>query len=495
MITAHDTHHEDDENLSPSDTDQTQEQILGHILVVDDYPMNRLKLARVLQQQGHTVAHAENGRQALEMVREEPFDVVLLDLVMPEMDGLQVLEEMKRDQKLRHIPVIMISAVDEIESAARCIEHGAEDYLPKPFNPVFLRARLGASLQKKQLRDLERSYLQQEMVLRQNEKLAVLGRLSAGMAHELNNPAAALRRGADLLREILPKIQEAHHRLHEQKLSDDQLAQLSQVEHDAIAASAQQQHLNPLERSSQEEALEEWLDERGVSKSWELAPALVDVHLTVDQFAALVEGIGAEYLSALAEWLAATGSANSLLTGIGEGAERISAIVKALKAYVYLDQAPVQSVDIHEGLDNTLIMFQSRLRSNVEVERDYDLSLPRVEAYGSELNQVWTNIIDNALGAMGDQGGLTIRTRVEGSEAVVEIIDTGPGIAPEILPNIFDPFFTTKPPGHGVGMGLNTAHNTIVNRHKGTIVADSQSSGTRLVVRLPLASQPASSER
>ena len=171
----------------------------GHILVVDDYPMNRLKLSRVLQQQGHTVALAENGQQALAKLRNETFDVVLLDIIMPEMDGYQVLEVMKGDSRLRDIPVIVISAVDEIDSAVRSIEMGAEDYLPKPFNPVFLRARLNASLRRKRLRDLEQVYLQQEIMLRQSEKLATLGRLSAGMAHELNNPAAAVKRGAGQL--------------------------------------------------------------------------------------------------------------------------------------------------------------------------------------------------------------------------------------------------------------------------------------------------------
>ena len=168
----------------------------GHILVVDDNRMNRLKLSMSLEQQGHRVALAEDGQQALDAADREPFDVVLLDIIMPEMDGYQVLERIKSDPELRDIPVIVISAVDEIDSAVRCIEMGAEDYLPKSFNPVLLRARLNSSLQKKKLRDLEKMYLQQEVMLRQSEKLATLGKLSAGMAHELNNPAAAAQRGA-----------------------------------------------------------------------------------------------------------------------------------------------------------------------------------------------------------------------------------------------------------------------------------------------------------
>ena len=167
----------------------------GRILVVDDNRLNRVKLQHDLHRQGFEVRQAEHGQQALELLRAEAYDVVLLDILMPVLDGYQTLAEMKRDAALRDVPVIVISALDEVESAVRCIEMGAEDYLTKPFNPTLLRARLGASLRAKRLRDLERAYLQQELVLRQQEKLATLGKLSAGLAHELNNPAADAARG------------------------------------------------------------------------------------------------------------------------------------------------------------------------------------------------------------------------------------------------------------------------------------------------------------
>ena len=182
----------------------------GRILVVDDNRMNRLKLSLSLEQQGHTVVVAEDGQQALDAIKSQPPDVVLLDIVMPEMDGFQVLERVKADPDMRDIPVIVISALDEMDSAVRCIEIGAEDYLPKPFNPVLLRARLNASLQKKRLRDLEKAYLQQEVMLRQSEKLATLGKLSAGMAHELNNPAAAAKRAAVQLQTTFSRMQQTH---------------------------------------------------------------------------------------------------------------------------------------------------------------------------------------------------------------------------------------------------------------------------------------------
>ena len=205
----------------------------GHILVVDDNRMNRIKLSRSLEHQGYVVGLAEGGQQALDMLAGQRFDVVLLDIIMPGMDGYQVLEQIKADPELRDLPVIVISALDEIDSAVRCIEMGAEDYLPKPFNPVLLRARLNASLQKKKLRDLEKAYLQQEVMLRQSEKLATLGKLSAGMAHELNNPAAAAQRGAAQLQALFSHLQQTHLQLGELNLTESQLDSLLAL--DALA--------------------------------------------------------------------------------------------------------------------------------------------------------------------------------------------------------------------------------------------------------------------
>ncbi len=202
----------------------------GRILVVDDNRMNRIKLARSVEQQGHLVAAAEDGEQALGMLAAGEYDAVLLDIVMPGLDGFQVLERIKADKTLRDIPVIVISAVDETDSAVRCIEIGAEDFLPKPFNPVLLRARLNASLQKKRLRDLEKAYLQQDVTLRQSEKLATLGRLSAGIAHELNNPAAAAHSGARQLGETFARLQATHLELGRMSLSEGELATLLELD-------------------------------------------------------------------------------------------------------------------------------------------------------------------------------------------------------------------------------------------------------------------------
>jgi signal transduction histidine kinase len=462
----------------------------GRILVVDDNRMNRIKLSRSLEQQGYTVGLAEDGQQALDLLQAQSFDVVLLDIIMPGMDGYQALERIKSDAELRDIPVIVISALDEIDSAVRCIEMGAEDYLPKPFNPVLLRARLNASLQKKKLRDLEKAYLQQEVMLRQSEKLATLGKLSAGMAHELNNPAAAALRGAAQLGTTFAHLQQAHLKLGELNLAHSQLELLLALDKLARDRARQPEDMDSLTRSDREAKLETWLEAQGVENTWEVAPGLVNLGYDKDKLTTLLADFSSSQAIAVIDWLNCTFSIYSLLDEIGQGAGRISEIVKALKTYAYMDQAPIQSVDLHEGLDNTLVMLRSKLKPGITVHRDYAPDLPHIQAYGSELNQVWTNIIDNAIDAMNGKGEITLRTRHDDQWAVVEITDNGPGIPEAILPNLFDPFFTTKPPGRGTGLGLNISHNIVVQKHKGRIDVYSQPGKTRFEVRLPLNSAP-----
>jgi signal transduction histidine kinase len=458
----------------------------GHILVVDDNRINRLKLSHTLEQQGHTVWLAENGLRALEMLEQQAFDVVLLDLIMPEMDGYETLRRIKADASLRHIPVIVITALDELESAVRCIEMGAEDYLPKSFNPVFLKARLEASLRKKKLRDLEQAYLQQELMLRQSEKLATLGKLSAGMAHELNNPAAAAGRGVEQVLAAFERHLRAHLELDTAALGGAQLSTLEQLSRVMRSCKERVSAFDALTRSDREVALEDWLEAHGITSPWELAPTLVTMGYGLGELEQLETTFEAERMNALLTWLTSGFTVFNVLDEIGEGTKRISEIVRALKTYSYLDQAPVQNVNLHEGLENTLVMFRSRLKQGINVKRDYAADLPAIEAYGSELNQVWTNIIDNAIAAMNNQGEIILRTRREGGWVVVEITDSGPGIPAEIQAQVFDPFFTTKPPGEGTGLGLNISHNIVVQKHKGEIAVNSRPGQTTFQVRLPL---------
>ncbi len=463
----------------------------GHVLVVDDNRVNRLTLARGLESQGHTVALAENGERALAMVRAEPFDVVLLDIVMPGMDGFEVLGRMKADPALRDIPVIVISAVDEVESAVRCIELGAEDFLPKPFDPVLLRARLRASLAKKNLRDLEVAYLRQEVTLRQNEKLATIGRLSAGLAHELNNPAAAALRGAGLLRTAVADLLDAQTRLDALDLAPAERAALHQLDATARARAADPTDMDAIAQIDHTARLETWLEEREIARAWEHAPTLASLAFETRDLDAVRRTFGDARLPAVVAWLGHTYTVYSLLEEVAQGTGRIAELVKALKTYTYLDRAPVQAVDVHEGLDSTLVMLRSKLKHGITVRREYARDLPRIQAYASELNQVWTNLIDNAADAMEGKGEIVLRTRQDGEWVVVEVEDNGPGIPAASQSRVFDPFFTTKPPGAGTGLGLNISHTIVVRKHGGNITVASEPGQTRFEVRLPLRLPPA----
>ena len=468
----------------------------GRILVVDDNRLNRLRLHHDLLQRGFTVGEAEDGRQALAAMRATQYDVVLLDILMPVMDGYETLAEMKRDPTLRDLPVIVISALDEIDSAARCIDMGAEDYLTKPFNTTLLHARLRASLKEKKLRDLERAYLQQEVILRQQDKLATLGKLSAGMAHELNNPASAAQRGAAQLREAVSALERAVMATGAAGLSDPQLARLRDLHTLAAQRAATPVSLGTLERSDREADLERWLQSHGVPQPWELAPPLVDAAFTTQELEAAAQDLETSQVAPVLSWLAATTTVLSLIAQISHGSGRIVELVQALKSYSYMDQAPAQLVDVHQGLDSTLVMLRSKLK-RIEVRRDYQASPPTVQAYGSELNQVWTNILDNAADVLDSpdardaqgagSGVITIRTRRDSAHLTVEIEDNGPGIPDALQASVFDPFFTTKPPGHGLGLGLNISHTIICQRHKGTLAVDSRPGQTRFTATLPVA--------
>jgi signal transduction histidine kinase len=465
----------------------TAERGGGRILVVDDNRLNRVRLQHDLHLQGFEVAQAEDGQQALERLRAEAFDVVLLDILMPVLDGFQTLAEIKRDATLRDVPVIVISALDEIDSAVRCIEMGAEDYLTKPFNPTLLRARLGASLKAKRLRDLERAYLQQELVLRQQDKLATLGRLSAGLAHELNNPAAATQRGAGQLRDALGVLQHALQDAAAEGLPEGQAALLRALEADVAARVRAPAALSVLERADREAAVEDWLVVHGVAQPWEVAPALVDASLGPDDLERLGGTFAGARLAAVVTWLGATATALALAEQVAYGAGRITELVQALKSYSYMDQAPVQAVDVHEGLESTLVMLRSKLKQ-IDVRREYAPDLPRIPAHGGELNQVWTNLLDNSADVLAgaDRPEIAVRTRRDGDWVVVEVEDNGPGIPDALQPRVFDPFFTTKAPGKGVGLGLNISHTIVTQRHGGKLLVASRPGRTCFQAWLPI---------
>jgi signal transduction histidine kinase len=302
-----------------------------------------------------------------------------------------------------------------------------------------------------------------ESFVRGREKLAGLGTLAAGLAHELNNPAAAIRRSVTSLGEAIARRDQMH------------------PPHDlfGIRPDAAQAPKGALERA---DAIDEMLE---LVPDSETAAALVDAGWSVAQLRDAFAGMDEEGARSSAAWLAATATVDALLGEVRMAGERISEIVGAVKTYVYLDQAPVQKVNVLEGLDNTLVILRSKLRT-VEVTRHYAPDVPAIEAYGSELNQVWTNLIDNAVDAMDGRGAIDIhvgRTSQDGVE--VRICDTGPGIPPEIMPRLFEPFFTTKPVGVGTGLGLHITHSAVV-RHGGSVsVEPNPDGGTCFVVTLP----------
>jgi signal transduction histidine kinase len=284
------------------------------------------------------------------------------------------------------------------------------------------------------------------------------------MAHELNNPASAVLRGAKQMQSAYSDLQSNQLQLYTNGLSQPQLDVLAKINDQCQEPRAGE--LSSLERSDREVALETWLD---MPNAWEYTDALVELGYTTSDLESLLSPFNQEQRPLVLGWIKSSFLVYGVMREVGQGAEQISHLVKSLKSYTYLDQAPIQVVDIHEGLENTLIMLRSKLKTEVTVHREFMPTSPRIQAYGSELNQVWTNIIDNAIDAMNGKGDLTIRTYKKDQWIVVEIEDNGVGIPPEVAGKIFDPFFTTKPLGSGTGLGLNISHNIITQKHKGQI--------------------------
>jgi len=324
-----------------------------------------------------------------------------------------------------------------------------------------------------------------ELVLRQSEKMAQLGTLTAGIAHELNNPAAAARRGTDHLESAINAFLKTFQEFTSGGFSKEQWDAVAEHHTLAQKLAAQPIDLDSLIRSDQEQEIELWLDENNIDKGWEFAPILVNLGFLVSDLNNFKRIFPDPRLDPGIKWFCSLFSIFSLLAEINQGTTRISEIVKSLKSYVYLDQAPMQLIDIHEGLNNTLVMMRSKFKPNIELTRHYAKDLPEIMAYGSELNQVWTNIIDNAIDAMNGAGKITIRTRKNNEWVFVEIEDSGPGISEDIQQNLFSPFFTTKPVGKGTGLGLNISFN-IIQKHNGQIKVTSQPGKTRFSVQLPV---------
>jgi PAS domain S-box-containing protein len=329
--------------------------------------------------------------------------------------------------------------------------------------------------------------LERERQARYLEKMAALGKLSAGLSHELNNPASAAQRASARLAEGLANRDAATRELVTHCLTVEQWQVLEGLVDESAAREPAQRDLDPFEVSQREEAIEGWLDEHDVAGAWNLAPSLVRGAVTEETLERLSGVLSGAVLSAAIRWLAESVAVRDQAEVVARSTHRISELVGAVKAYSFMDRATEQEVDVHDGIENTLVILAHRLK-DATIRRDYDRNLPPVRARGSGLNQVWTNVIDNAIDATGGPGTIAIRTRREGDRAVVEIADDGCGIPPEQISRIFEPFFTTKPQGQGTGLGLDIAWRIVTEEHGGTIEAESAPGKTTFRVSLPLAS-------
>jgi signal transduction histidine kinase len=317
---------------------------------------------------------------------------------------------------------------------------------------------------------------------RQREALVALGELAARLAHEINNPASAAARAVDALEDANNARFSSLAHLARESLTAEQFTEIDALrrEVDTFTAST-----DPVTLADNEDALLEWLDQRGIENGWQIAPPLAAAGVDVRWCERVAAAVDPGTLGPGLEWIAGSVSTRALLKEMKESTARISALLDAVKSYSQVDRATLQIVDVTEGIESTIVILGHKLAEGITVEREYSTDTPRIEANPGELNQVWTNLIGNALDAMDGKGTLRIATRAEPDDLVVEIADTGPGFAPEVKARAFEPFFTTKEVGKGTGLGLDIARRIVVDRHHGRITIDSEPGATVVSVHLP----------
>jgi signal transduction histidine kinase len=320
----------------------------------------------------------------------------------------------------------------------------------------------------------------------QRERLLALGSLSAGLTHELNNPAAAAVRATAALRERVAGMRHKLGMIAAGSWDRTTLVTLIRLQEEAADRVPKAQALSPLEASDREDAITDWLEDHGCHDGWQLAPTFVAAGLDTDWLDHVEASVDPGTMESALRWLNYTVDTELLMNEIEDSTTRVSTLVGAAKQYSQLDRAPYQVIDVHELLDSTLLMLSGKIPPGITVVKDYDRSVPSIPAYAGELNQVWTNLIDNAVSAMGTSGVLTVRTGMDREHVFAEFGDTGPGVPPEIKERIFEPFFTTKGVGEGTGLGLDISWRIVVNKHHGDIAVESVPGDTRFRVRLPV---------
>jgi signal transduction histidine kinase len=322
-----------------------------------------------------------------------------------------------------------------------------------------------------------------ESTARQRESLVRLGTLAAGLAHEINNPASAATRAVGVLETACQALLSSVRELADDEISSGQFAAIDALRREVEPRSAEP---DPLVHADLEQALSTWLTRHGIAREWTIAPALAAAGVDLAWCTRAATALEGSALQPGLEWVANSFTVATLLSELKDSTQRISELVAAVRSYSQMDRTSMQEIDVADGLDSTLVMLGHKLRDGVTVVRDYGADVPRIDAYAGELNQVWTNLIDNAVDAMHGTGILRVTTRAERDSVVVEISDTGPGMSPQEAARAFDAFYTTKEVGKSLGLGLDIAQRIVVERHGGTITIDSRPGKTVLRVRIPI---------
>ncbi len=464
----------------------------GDILVIDDTPANLRLLVNLLSRKGYKVRALPSGRIALAGIHAAIPDLILLDIMMPDMDGYEVCKQLKSDEKTREVPVIFISALHEVLDKVKAFSIGAVDYVTKPFNAQEVIARVETHLENKflqerlQLKNRELSQTLEELKTAQehiikSEKMAALGQLVASIAHEINTPLAAIQASSgnstialDEFFSVLPKLLKRFSQAEQQKLFLEFLQRAIQKSNSA----------SPRDKRQFKRNLTTLLKSEGIEAARRIADTLVDINIydDIEPFLELFKDPDVEWLLQIAYNLSRLQTNNQTII---QAVERASKVVFALKRYARYDQTgEKQFVQVSEGLETVLELYHNQLKQGITVIRSHQ-PVPAIEGYPDELNQVWTNLIHNAIQAMDNQGTLNLSIFQQDHHVVVEVGDTGYGIPPEIQDKIFEPFFTTKAVGEGSGLGLDIVKK-IIDKHQGKIKVHSQPQQTLFQVWLPI---------
>jgi signal transduction histidine kinase len=464
----------------------------GNILVVDDTPANLRLLVDILTKKGYKARPVPNGNLALTAARNMPPDLILLDIMMPDMDGYEVCHQLKADERYRDIPIIFISAINEVLDKVKAFSIGGVDYITKPFQIEEVLARVEMHLSRgflqKKLQDKNEELLTtlQQLQATQNqliqsEKMALLGQLIAGIGHEINTPLGAIRSSIDNIYDFL------NHDLENLPVFFQKLSPERYQDFFALLQKANQQSLtcSSKEKRQIKRTLTRKLESQNITNSENFADTLVDmgVYEEVEIFFPLFQDSNSQTILNVAYRLS---SLKKSTQTISTATERAAKVVFALKSYARYDAtAKKVEINITDGIETVLTLYHNQLKQGVEVIRNYEKFLPLVLCYPDELNQVWTNLIHNALQAMENRGSLIIEVKQQEAWVLISITDNGKGISPEIRSRIFEPFFTTKPPGEGSGLGLDIVKK-IIEKHEGTIEVNSVPGQTTFTVSLPI---------